>query len=115
MKNTIIALGLAATAVFGTASATIAADGLLKTIADGKAWNGKGDGTPAMKLTLNPNGTGKMKAGIMGFNLKWTANGPDGLCMSGGPLKNACMVFTPVAKGYVGKGGDGKSLTLTRG
>jgi hypothetical protein len=115
MRNTIVAVTLAATALFGTASASLASESILKVVADGKPWNGKGSDTPAMKLTLNPNGTGKMKAGFLGFNLTWKANGDNGFCMSGGPIKNACMVLTPVAKGYVGKSTDGKTLTLTRG
>jgi hypothetical protein len=115
MKTTILALTLAATALFGTASSSIASDSILKIVADGKPWNGKGSDTPAMKLTLNPNGTGKMKAGFIGFNLSWRPNGDNGFCMTGGPIKEACMVLTPIAKGYMGKSNDGKTLTLTRG
>jgi hypothetical protein len=116
MKTKLLATAVGLTALLATTSFGAAEQSIIAQVADGRAWNAKGDdGRPALKLTLNPNGTGNMKAGIMGFNLKWKANGDNGFCMSGGPIKNSCMTLTPTAKGFSGISDDGKSLALTRG
>jgi hypothetical protein len=93
----------------------VAAQGAdISAIADGKAWNAQPAGGPKMSLTLNPDGTGRMKFGIMSRKVSWTPNA-GGLCMTGMPGGKRCITFSPTADGYVGRSDDGRSLTLTRG
>jgi hypothetical protein len=105
---------VAAIALLGTTDIALADQTIIAQIADGKAWDAQPDGASKMKMTLNPDGTGKMKFGIMSRAIAWTPNG-DGLCMTGIPGGKNCIVFTPIANGFTGKTADGKTLTLTRG
>jgi hypothetical protein len=108
-----VAALLAAMTFFSPAVA-LSDSGTIARIADGKTWNAQPSGGPKMKLTFNPDGTGKMSFGIMTRKLKWTPDG-DGICMTGMPGGKRCIAFAPTSNGYVGTSDDGRSLTLTRG
>jgi hypothetical protein len=115
MKSISLAAAIGFGALLTSTTFSPAQQSIIQMVADGRPWNAKGDdGRPELKLTLNPNGTGSMKAGFMGFNLKWKANGGNGFCMNGGPIKNSCLVLTPTANGFTGRSEDGKSMVLAR-
>ena len=99
---------------FISPAVALANSSAVSIIADGKAWDAQPSGGPKMKLTFNPDGTGKMSFGIMTRKLNWAPNGT-GICMTGMPGGKRCITFAPRANGgYVGTSDDGKSLVLSR-
>jgi hypothetical protein len=113
MKKFLISATLALAAFCGSLGAALADQSIIAQITDGRTWDAQPDGGSKMKMTLNPDGTGKMKFGIMSRKIAWTPNG-DGICMTGIPGGKNCIVFSPTNKGFTGKTADGKILTLTR-
>jgi hypothetical protein len=109
-----IAVAVSAVLTFTMPGYVAAQDVDIAVITDGKAWVAQPQGGPKMNFTLNPDGTGLMKIGIMSRKVNWTANG-GGLCLTGMPGGKRCITFSPIANGYVGQSDDGRSMTLTRG
>jgi hypothetical protein len=89
------------------------AEALASALADGQPWTTTTPEGRKMTLTLYPDGTARMKMGIMGRNLTWQPT-EDGLCLIGTPRGDACLRLEKTATGYVGYRGQDPMLTLTR-
>ena len=107
--KTFLTLGLLALSGPALASASVA------TLADGAPWNASLDNGRTMKLTLNPDGSGKMNAGLMSRKISWTEKDSK-LCLSGMPRTNGPRCLSPVATqgGYRLLMEDGQAISLSR-
>jgi hypothetical protein len=105
--------GLALLVGASASTLAMAEDSIVAQITDGKPWNAKASDASNMKMTLNPDGTGKVKFGPMSRKIGWTPNS-NGLCLTGIPGGKKCVEFTAIVNGFSGKAADGKTLTLTR-
>ena len=83
-------------------------------IADGKPWNANNGKGGKILMTLAPDGSGRVKRGIISKRISW--RDVDGaLCLSGLPGQGEkCMVIQKINGGYRGKSPDGTVLSLTR-
>jgi hypothetical protein len=90
------------------------AESYASRIADGAPWTTIAPNGGKMRMTLNPDGTGRMKLGIMSRNITWTEK-DDAICLGGMPGGAArCVTFRPVEGGFAGTGSDGTTLVLRR-
>lgn len=109
MRRFLILLAVAALGPAAAFAETHAAQ-----IADGKPWTTSGPTGGKMRLTLNPDGTGKMNMGFMSRKITWSEEG-DAICLGGLPGDAArCITFRPVKGGFAGQAPDGKTLVLRR-
>jgi hypothetical protein len=84
------------------------------TIADGQPWVTTGPNGTTIRLTLNPDGSGRMQIGIMGRAITWAEDG-DRICLGGMPQgAGRCFVFQPVDGGFAGEAEDGGAVVLMR-
>ncbi len=109
-----LAIGLVATVAIQL-PAIGHAENYATVIADGKPWQAKLPDGPNLRLTLNPDGTGKMAVAIMSQAIAWRSVG-DTICLEGMPQGKGpgCITFRPVDGGFEGQGSDGQNLTLLR-
>jgi hypothetical protein len=83
-------------------------------IADGAPWTTTAPNGGKMRMTLNPDGTGRMKLGIMSRAITWTEK-DNAICLGGMPGGAArCVTFRPIEGGFAGTGTDGMTLVLRR-
>jgi hypothetical protein len=82
-------------------------------VADGLPWKSTAPDGRKMNITFFPDGTAKMKMGIISRNLTWQET-EDGICLIGTPRGDACMRLEPTAGGFVGYKGETQMMTLTR-
>jgi hypothetical protein len=82
-------------------------------IADGKSWKAVRSDGGTMTMTLNPDGTGKMSAGIMRLNVRWKPF-PKGFCLQGTPEGDKCVVLRKTPGGYQAYENNVLMLTLSR-
>lgn len=91
----------------------VAEQSVASIIADGQPWNAVGPGGRQIQITFFPDGTVRMRAGIMRMSMAWTPTA-DGMCMTGGPGGDRCVRFEPQGTGYIGVDGIGEPLILSR-
>ncbi len=108
VRTLILALSLGLSGLPAGADQSIAA-----TIADGQPWNAVGPGGMSMQITFFPDGTVRMRAGIMRMSMAWTAT-DDGMCVTGGPRGDRCIRFEAQGTGYIGYDGSEEPLVLSR-
>ncbi|WP_299609674.1 hypothetical protein [uncultured Tateyamaria sp.] len=83
-------------------------------LADGQPWNADNGEGRSMTMTLAPDGTGRMKMGIMSRKVAWR-DADGALCLNGLPGGGErCMALQPVQGGYRAEASDGTILILTR-
>jgi hypothetical protein len=70
-------------------------------IADGEPWNITMANGKTMKLTLSPDGSARMRIGIMSRKLGWEPT-PEGLCLTGMPGGGKCVALIRTETGYAG-------------
>lgn len=87
----------------------------IEAVTDGVSWNASMSNGRTANLTLNPDGSGRMNAGIMSRNITWAAQGGK-ICLSGLPRRQGPNCMTPVAVqgGYQLTSDEGEVLTLSR-
>lgn len=98
-------------------AATVAAADVAR-IADGAPWTiTLPDGREA-RMTLDPDGTGRMRLGLLSRGIAWSER--DGaLCLHGLPRPDGaegprCTVLEAVAGGWILRAGDAQAMTLSR-
>jgi hypothetical protein len=90
------------------------AESYASRIADGAPWTTTAPNGGKMRMTLNPDGTARMKLGIMSRKITWTEK-DDAICLGGMPGGAArCVTFRPIEGGFTGTGSDGTTLVLRR-
>ncbi|MBO6605008.1 MAG: hypothetical protein JJ938_17810 [Roseicyclus sp.] len=67
-------------------------------IADGGGWTMTASNGRQMTLTLNPDGTGQMRFGLIRRSLNWRESG-DSICLAGMPDGERCVTFAPIEGG----------------
>lgn len=84
-------------------------------ITDGKEWRAAVSGGPNVRMTLHPDGSGRVRVGPIGRNVTWYAN-DTGLCITNLPGGDdpRCFVLSQTADGYLMTSGDGSTIGLTR-
>lgn len=68
---------------------------------DGRAWSMQTSDGRNAQITLLKDGTGTLKGGLMGFKLKWRAEG-ELFCMKPGPMRERCVQMKSVDGGFDG-------------
>ncbi len=107
-------VSLLSAAIFSAIIAPAMADGITELMADGQPWNATVPNGRTMQMTLNPDGTGQMKMGIMRRNISWRGI-DDGVCLDGMPTGGErCMTLTAQGDGFVGQGPDGGEMAFSR-
>jgi hypothetical protein len=71
---------------------------LATQVADGQPWSMTTDDGRSVELTLFPDGTAQMRAGIMTMRPTWTAT-TNGLCLDG-MMGKRCMTLKKVKGGF---------------
>ncbi|MCE8006860.1 hypothetical protein [Aestuariivita sp.] len=67
-----------------------------------------------MTLTLNPDGTGQMRFGLLRRSLTWRES-DDAICLGGLPDGEQCIAFSPTGDGgFSGSGASGREMLLRR-
>ena len=83
-------------------------------IADGLPWSTKTATGANMRMTLNPDGSGRMEVGIMNRRISWQEQGA-AICLAGLPGgATRCIAFSPVEGGFAGVGPEGQAFVLRR-
>ena len=95
------------------AGASLASDDLMQKVADGRAWVFKGESGRKGRLTLNPDGSGKMKAGFMSISTKWRP-APGGFCMEGRMIGRRCVELGQSNNGFIAYQSGKVAFTLSR-
>ena len=102
----VLALGLF------TASPASAND-LAQAMADGGAWRMQDPSGRSSEITLQPDGTGRVRAGRIGVRATWVQT-DDGFCLTTRPLGTTCLVLSRGADGFLGISEDGGRFTFVR-
>lgn len=99
----------------GTVSAQAGSSSIMRQIADGKPWNLTIlKDNRAMKLTLNPDGTGKMEGGPMTMTPSWR-EAPGGMCMKPmAMLPEKCVTFRRDGAAIIGVNNGEPEIRLQR-
>ncbi len=84
-----------------------------RTIADGQPWLMKTATGQTGRMTLLPNGAGKMRRGPLSIRLSWTAI-DDGICITSRVQGRQCVELKPSTTGFVGVRDDEVVFTLSR-
>ncbi len=101
-------------AIVSASMAPAMADGVSALMADGQPWNATAPNGRTLQMTLNPDGTGQMKMGIMRRNISWRGI-DDGVCLDGMPTGGErCVTLTARGNGFVGRGPDGGEMAFSR-
>jgi hypothetical protein len=83
-------------------------------IADGLQWSANAQDRGNMRMTLHPDGTGRMEIGILSRRVGWHEE-DDAICLTGLPgVAMRCITFRPVDGGFEGIGPDGQRFVLQR-
>jgi hypothetical protein len=94
-------------------AALLAEEDLVAIVADGQPWASTGPNGRKITMTFFPDGTVRMKAGMMSRKLSWQ-NADGALCLIGGPGGDRCLRLERSATGFIGYGPDGTTVTLDR-
>ena len=94
----------------GPAQAT---DTVMARVADGNPWSMQAANGRNSELTLHPDGTGRMRMGIMGMDTSWTAH-PGGFCLTAGRMGTRCVTLQAVDAGFVAIEDGAEAFRLTR-
>ena len=84
-----------------------------QTMADGAPWDMQDSSGRSAQLRLNPDGTARVRLGMMGSAANWVPT-PDGLCLTTRALGEVCLVLQPTDRGYAGTATDGRVFVFTR-
>ena len=82
-------------------------------LADGQQWNFQDPGGRTARLTLNPDGTGRVRLGLMGTDAVWVPTS-SGLCLTTRPLGEVCLALEASGSGFVGATETGEIFTFWR-
>lgn len=87
----------------------------VSALADGAPWTASMDNGRTMKMTLNPDGSGRMTFGVMSRKISWTEEDSK-LCLSGMPRADGprCLSTEPIPGGYKLLMENGQSISLSR-
>jgi len=79
----------------------VTASPLITAIADGEPWDATAPNGQSLKLTLNPDGTARMSAGLMSSRMT-RPESAGRICLNGLPRADgpACTTPSPVRAGY---------------
>lgn len=99
---------------FGLVLSTAAmADDTAQLMADGAPWDMQDPSGRTAKITLNPDGSGRVRLGLMGASAEWVHT-DDGLCLTTRPLGEVCLILTSNSTGVIGTASDGGVFVFTR-
>ena len=90
-----------------------AAQSVIERIADGNEWTMEMGDRFSGRITLNPDGTGQMRLGILRRSVIWTG-GNNQLCLVGTPDGDQCLTWQPEGAGFVAMHPEGHALRLVR-
>lgn len=84
-------------------------------ITNGEAWRAKVSGGPTVNMTLNPDGTGRVRVGPIGRKVAWQQQG-EALCIAGLPNSDGpkCFEVSDAQGGYQMRDSEGGMIDLTR-
>lgn len=83
------------------------------TLADGAPWSAKAANGRTFKLTLNKDGTGRIRGGLpFPMSVKWSVKG-DAVCLTG-TMISKCLRFRAMPGGFQGYVEDKPDLKLSR-
>jgi hypothetical protein len=100
--------------VIGLLASPLAADPAISLrIADGHPWTTTGPDGQTMEITFFPDGTARMRIGILSRRMNWVPT-EAGLCLAGGPMGDRCITLEATTTGFVGRGDDGQMLEFAR-
>jgi len=83
------------------------------SIADGSPWQMQDPSGRRSEITLQPDGTGRVRAGLIGVRATWVSTA-DGLCLTTRPLGTTCLVLSRGSNGFLGISEDGGRFTFVR-
>ncbi|QBF30178.1 hypothetical protein [Thalassococcus sp. S3] len=101
MKKSSLVLTLALALSTSEALAQIA-----QTMADGQPWELTDPSGRSAELTLNPDGTGRVRLGFGRADTTWETT-KDGMCLTIRPLGETCLELRQMDGGIVGTAQDG--------
>jgi hypothetical protein len=111
-RNT--ALGMMVVALLSLPNDPARADAaLIATMADGAPWTTAGPNGRSMTITFFPDGTVRMRMGILSRSMTWQAS-EDGICMAGAPGGDRCIRLEQTESGFVGYQPDGTTMVFER-
>lgn len=108
----LLASGMACQVVVGNPD-TAAAEPA-PTVADGAAWSMTNQNGRTGTLTLNPDGTGTIKAGPFTMGTSWWAQQTDGLCLANSRMGTRCVTLVKRTGGYDGISNGSVVMELRR-
>lgn len=83
------------------------------TLADGAAWSAEAPSGRSFKLTLNKDGTGRLRGGLpFPMSIKWAVKG-DAFCLTG-TMISKCLRFRSIPGGFQGYADGKPDLKLSR-
>lgn len=87
----------------------------LAEITTGEEWRAAVSGGPNVRMTLEPNGTGRVRVGPIRRSVTWYPS-EGGLCITNLPGGDdpRCFVLSQTTSGYMMTSGDGSTIDLTR-
>ena len=91
----------AAAVVTGAVSASPALADMIANVTEGQTWRIENTRGPNGRLTLNPDGTGRMRAGPISVRATWERRGSQ-FCLTAGPIGTRCVALTARGGGYAG-------------
>ncbi|MEM7633164.1 MAG: hypothetical protein AAF299_01295 [Pseudomonadota bacterium] len=113
IRRVVTALPISLVLFTYNAGSGLASDDFIRQIADGRAWVFKGENGRNGRLTLNPDGSGKMKAGFMSMSTKWRP-APGGFCMEARMMGNRCVELGQSNNGFIAYQSGKVAFTLSR-
>ncbi len=91
----------------------VAAEDLVRVLADGAPWKATHATGPSVSVTLNPDGSGLMQMAGMSRKVRWAPN-TGGFCLTGMPGGAKCLTLLRSDKGLVAKENDVIVMTFSR-
>ncbi|MEM9969388.1 MAG: hypothetical protein AAF755_15070 [Pseudomonadota bacterium] len=89
------------------------ANDLAQAMADGAVWQMQDPSGRSAEITLQPDGTGRIRAGLMGVRATWVPT-DDGMCLTTRPLGTICLALSQETNGFLGVAEDGGRFTFVR-
>lgn len=113
IRRVVAALPISLLLLTYNAGTGLAANDLMRQVADGRAWVLKGENGRNGHLTLNPDGSGKMKAGFLSLAATWRP-APGGFCMEVSMMGKRCVELDESNNGFIAYQSGKVAFTLSR-
>lgn len=82
-------------------------------IADGQRWQVTMFNGRRGEMTFNPDGTLKMRRGVMNMRGNWTSDGEQ-VCLNMANMPRRCVIFEKTADGYIAVNGENMAFAIRR-